>query len=56
MSVQWPRTVHRTCRAADPVARACPLERHRRRRPAFPWIVGVALVGAVAMLAVHITR
>lgn len=55
--VDWPRTVHRTHREASPVDRACAVQRFRtRRRSVAPYLVAAAVVGAVAIVVVHLAR
>lgn len=46
----------RTARAADPVARACPVESYRPRRSRTRLAVAIAAVGVVAMVAIHVAR
>lgn len=51
-SPYFPRTV----RAADPVARACPVESYRPRRSRAPLFIALAVAGAVALVIIHLTR
>lgn len=56
MSIDWPRTVHRTGREADSVARACPVETYTPRRGSARWLIVAAATGLLAMAVVHLTR
>ena len=47
---------HRTVRAADPVASACPVETFRPRRSRARLAVAIAAAGAVAMVAIQVAR